>query len=191
MDVHRDFCEVAIKDGTKLRSGGRIKTSVAELELFAQSLGARRPGRARGIGAGACDQAHHRAPRRAGGGRQHEEGARDRRGEGEDRQGRRHERFASCSTRAFCRASSAPTSGPARCAGACSAARSSCAQGRGQRTSCTPCWPATSKGARRCRTCSARRDASGLRQLELPPDERETVDGCSAPGRLPRRGGRR
>jgi transposase len=38
LDVHRAFCEVAIKDGTKLRSGRRIKTSVAELELFAQSL---------------------------------------------------------------------------------------------------------------------------------------------------------
>jgi transposase len=40
LDVHRSFCEVAIKDGTELRSGGRIKTSPAELELFAQSLGA-------------------------------------------------------------------------------------------------------------------------------------------------------
>src|SRR5213080_4228082 len=38
LDVHRSFCEVAIKEGTKLRSGGRVKTSVAELELFAQSL---------------------------------------------------------------------------------------------------------------------------------------------------------
>jgi hypothetical protein len=38
LDIHRDFCEVPIKEGTKLRSGGRIKTSVAELELFAQSL---------------------------------------------------------------------------------------------------------------------------------------------------------
>jgi transposase len=38
LDVHRDFCEVAIKDGEQLRSGGRIKTNVAELELFAQSL---------------------------------------------------------------------------------------------------------------------------------------------------------
>ena len=38
LDVHRDFCEVAIKEGGELRSGGRIKTSVAELELFAQSL---------------------------------------------------------------------------------------------------------------------------------------------------------
>ena len=40
LDVHRSFCEVAIKEGPKLRSGGRIKTSAAELELFAQSLGA-------------------------------------------------------------------------------------------------------------------------------------------------------
>src|SRR6058998_1258246 len=38
LDVHRDFCEVAIKEGTKLRSGGRVKTNVAALELFAQSL---------------------------------------------------------------------------------------------------------------------------------------------------------
>jgi hypothetical protein len=41
LDVHRSFCEVAIKEGSELRAGGRIKTSVAELELFAQSLGAR------------------------------------------------------------------------------------------------------------------------------------------------------
>src|SRR5437870_9669663 len=38
LDIHRAFCEVAIKEGSELRSGGRIKTSVAELELFAQSL---------------------------------------------------------------------------------------------------------------------------------------------------------
>ena len=38
LDVHRDFCEVAIKDGGEVRSGGRIKTSAPELELFAQSL---------------------------------------------------------------------------------------------------------------------------------------------------------
>jgi len=40
LDVHRDFCEVAIKEGAELRSAGRIKTSRAELELFARSLGA-------------------------------------------------------------------------------------------------------------------------------------------------------
>ncbi len=38
LDVHRDFCEVAIRQGGELRSAGRIKTTVAELELFAQSL---------------------------------------------------------------------------------------------------------------------------------------------------------
>jgi transposase len=38
LDVHRDFCEVAIKDGGEVRSVGRIKTSAQELELFAQGL---------------------------------------------------------------------------------------------------------------------------------------------------------
>jgi transposase len=38
LDVHRDFCEVAIKDESGLRLGGRVKTSLDELELFAQSL---------------------------------------------------------------------------------------------------------------------------------------------------------
>jgi transposase len=40
LDIHRDFCEVAIKDGGGVRSAGRIKTSPQELELFARSLGA-------------------------------------------------------------------------------------------------------------------------------------------------------
>jgi transposase len=39
MDVHRDFCEIAIAEGGRVRSAGRIKTRVAELELFARSLG--------------------------------------------------------------------------------------------------------------------------------------------------------
>src|SRR5205085_4180421 len=38
LDVHRDFCEVAIKDESGLRLAGRVKSSVEELELFAQSL---------------------------------------------------------------------------------------------------------------------------------------------------------
>src|SRR5207302_8209934 len=38
LDVHRDFCEVAMKDESRLRLAGRIKSSPAELELFAQSL---------------------------------------------------------------------------------------------------------------------------------------------------------
>jgi transposase len=41
MDVHRDFCEIAIVevDG-RARSAGRINTVVEELELFARSLAA-------------------------------------------------------------------------------------------------------------------------------------------------------
>jgi transposase len=39
LDVHREFCEVAISEGGKVRSAGRIRTRKAELELFAQSLG--------------------------------------------------------------------------------------------------------------------------------------------------------
>jgi len=38
LDVHRDFCEVAISEGGKARSAGRIATRPAELRLFAESL---------------------------------------------------------------------------------------------------------------------------------------------------------
>jgi transposase len=38
LDVHRDFCEVAIAEAGEVRSAGRIETVPASLELFAQSL---------------------------------------------------------------------------------------------------------------------------------------------------------
>ena len=38
LDVHRDFCEVAIVAEGRLRSAGRIETRPEALELFAQSL---------------------------------------------------------------------------------------------------------------------------------------------------------
>ena len=38
LDVHRDFCEVAIKERGQVRLAGRVKTSRERLELFAQSL---------------------------------------------------------------------------------------------------------------------------------------------------------
>jgi transposase len=41
LDVHRDFCEVAIVEEGRLRSAGRIQTRPETLELFAQSLDAR------------------------------------------------------------------------------------------------------------------------------------------------------
>ena len=39
LDVHLEFCEVAIAEGGEVRSVGRIEAKPAELELFAQSLG--------------------------------------------------------------------------------------------------------------------------------------------------------
>jgi transposase len=38
LDVHRDFCEVAIADGGRARSAGRVATTPEQLELFACSL---------------------------------------------------------------------------------------------------------------------------------------------------------
>jgi transposase len=40
LDVHRDFCEVAVADGGRARSAGRVATAVEDLELFAASLAA-------------------------------------------------------------------------------------------------------------------------------------------------------
>jgi transposase len=40
LDVHRDFCEVAIAEAGELRSAGRVETAPERLELFAASLGA-------------------------------------------------------------------------------------------------------------------------------------------------------
>jgi transposase len=39
LDVHRDFCEVAIAEGGRVRCARRVETKPAALELFAQSLG--------------------------------------------------------------------------------------------------------------------------------------------------------
>ncbi len=38
MDVHRDFCEVAIAEDGEVRAAGRIESRVEAIELFAQSL---------------------------------------------------------------------------------------------------------------------------------------------------------
>ena len=39
LDVHRDFCEVAICEAGVVRSAGRVETAPEVLELFARSLG--------------------------------------------------------------------------------------------------------------------------------------------------------
>jgi transposase len=38
LDVHRDFCQVAIADDGRARSAGRVHTTPEQLQLFAQSL---------------------------------------------------------------------------------------------------------------------------------------------------------
>jgi transposase len=38
LDVHRDFCEVAIAEDGRVRSAGRVQSRVEALELFAESL---------------------------------------------------------------------------------------------------------------------------------------------------------
>src|SRR6266545_8231171 len=40
LDVHLEFCEVAIAEGGEVRSAGRIETKPEQVELFARSLGA-------------------------------------------------------------------------------------------------------------------------------------------------------
>ena len=40
LDVHRDFCEVAICEAGRVRSAGRVQTTPERLEVFARSLGA-------------------------------------------------------------------------------------------------------------------------------------------------------
>ena len=40
LDVHLEFCEVAIAEEGKVRSAGRIETKPEQIELFARSLGA-------------------------------------------------------------------------------------------------------------------------------------------------------
>ncbi len=39
LDVHRDFCEVAIAEDGQISRGGRIETRPETIALFAQSLG--------------------------------------------------------------------------------------------------------------------------------------------------------
>ena len=39
LDVHLDFCEVALVEDGELRSAGRIATTPEQIELFAASLG--------------------------------------------------------------------------------------------------------------------------------------------------------
>ena len=67
LDVHRDFCEIAIAEAGEVRSAGRIATRPEVLEVFAQSLARGRSGGVGGHRQRVGDRADHRAARRARG----------------------------------------------------------------------------------------------------------------------------
>jgi hypothetical protein len=39
LDVHKDFCEVAVAEGAACFSGPRVRSTPEDLEVFGQSLG--------------------------------------------------------------------------------------------------------------------------------------------------------
>ena len=84
LDVHLDFCEVAIVEDGEVRSAGRIETTPERLELFAGSLGPEDRVALGGDGERVGDRADPRAARRAGAGRE-SVGYGDPPGQGEDR----------------------------------------------------------------------------------------------------------
>jgi hypothetical protein len=59
LDVHRDFCEVAIAEAGEVRSAGRVQTTPERLELFALAREERDP---RGADAPAEGQAADERP---------------------------------------------------------------------------------------------------------------------------------
>ena len=75
LDVHRDFCEVAIAEGGEVRTAGGSRPTPAALELFAQSLAAEDQVVLEATGPALRDRADPRAARRAGRGRQPAGGA--------------------------------------------------------------------------------------------------------------------
>jgi hypothetical protein len=137
LDVHRDFCEVAIVAEGRLRPAGRIEARPEALELFAQSLDARdrvalevtgnaweiariiEPHVARVIVVSPSDTGIHQARAKT-----------DRLDAG---------RWPSCCGRVSSTGSGRRMSASARCAAGSRGARNSCARGRARRTRSTPC----------------------------------------------------
>jgi transposase len=148
LDVHRDFCEVAIKDESGLRLAGRVRTSVQELELFAQSLA---PDDQVALEATGPAQAIARILQ-AHVGRVVIANTRKLSAITESKvKTDKIDASTLCELLAagFLPAVWSPDEFTRACVGVCNAARSSCAREHERRTSATRCWHATSRVARR------------------------------------------
>ena len=135
LDVHRDFCEVAIAEGGRVRRAGRVETTPATLELFAQSLAMddevalEATGNALAIArilephVGRVVLANPKAVKARRSRRRPTSSTRA--------------RWRSCWLLAFCPRCGRRTSRRVSCAGGSRAARSWCASARARRTRCT------------------------------------------------------
>ena len=177
LDVHRDFCEVAICEHGRVRSAGRVPTSPETLQLFADSLAPTDQVALEATGNALADRPAARAARRPRRGGQHQGSQGDHRGAREDRPPRRphageaarrrpaHEALGA--RRGHARA--APSTRPARPARAPAHAlqerdpRRALAQPQGPPAGQRPVRP---------------QGRQWLGEQTLPDDERETVDGC-------------
>jgi len=138
MDVHRDFCEVAIAGGGEVRSVGRVEATPAALEVFAASLG---PADIVGLevtgNSGEIARIIGRHVGRVVVVSPHDTGIGRARAKTDRLDARTLARLLAAgvsSMRCGCR-----MSGRARCAAGCRAAVSWCAHARGQRTRSTRC----------------------------------------------------
>src|SRR6266540_2194408 len=136
LDIHRDFCEVAIAEGGAVRWAPRVKTDPETLELFAASLGAddqvtlETTGNALAVAriiephsAASCSLIRERCA-----------GARAARSR---RTRSTRARSRGCSRVDWCRRCDCRTSGRGGYAGSCRGGRSWCGSGRGRRIRCT------------------------------------------------------
>jgi hypothetical protein len=87
LDVHREFAQVAIWEAGVVRQAGRIDTTPQALRAFAASLCTSDEVALEATGNTYTGRAAAGAPRGSGGGLQSQADPRDRRGEGQDRQG--------------------------------------------------------------------------------------------------------
>ena len=123
LDVHRDFCVVAICEDGRVRSAGRVPSTPEGIRTLAESLLAVRPGGVGGDGRLLGGRADPRAARESGGGGQPGR-HRDHERQGEDGQARRARRWRACCGRASLRRCGCPMSAAGSCAAGSRAASS-------------------------------------------------------------------